>query len=522
MWALTRNKKDMYPAPMSPVKFSKDGADDSFYQQSSLEDHSNSDSNSSTEDSHTRRVALMMASPVRPSHPNSSREKQRRRSRTSNRRANGNARSYPSQDILLGNNGLQSPLVDRRKLSASFQRRISSKDSQRLHADSSDDLYSSIDFSSESSLDSIPSRLVSEIYALQHDDSSSQGQQYSRLSQSTRRSISRSSNDSIIGDKSSKFNGNVSPTKNYPMTKRTSMKSKATSGNKSCSLAATFMSIIILSISGMILLTRQAAPTSIGQDQYAENHFNLPSDHSVRGKKVLGRMWDTISHSEDLNKSQESHRTEQKVKKKALTVEKNHKLPLRKTAAPSRSPSKVNKKTKKEATPTVSTHRLKIHQPPSVLKLEPNFEKIDRNLYFHSSVSRNSSETYLAPRIVMLDPFVKQVSRKIKKYPADFTDNTQLYGILPSDDERLKKMEIREPYSKNECVPMQDWQTTYQPSCNGMHELALETLGASDGSKIGKVGGLNATLFGSKGFWRYAWKVVIGSEEDTIVFKNLK
>ena len=178
---------------MSPVKFSKDGADDSFYQQSSLEDHSNSDSNSSTEDSHTRRVALMMASPVRPSHPNSSREKQRRRSRTSNRRANGNARSYPSQDILLGNNGLQSPLVDRRKLSASFQRRISSKDSQRLHADSSDDLYSSIDFSSESSLDSIPSRIVSEIYALQHDDSSSQGQQYSRLSQSTRRSISRSS-----------------------------------------------------------------------------------------------------------------------------------------------------------------------------------------------------------------------------------------------------------------------------------------------------------------------------------------
>jgi len=122
----------------------------------------------------------------------------------------------------------------------------------------------------------------------------------------------------------------------------------------------------------------------------------------------------------------------------------------------------------------------------------------------------------------MLDPFVKQVSRKIKKYPADFTDNTQLYGILPSDDERLKKMEIREPYIKNECVPMQDWQTTYQPSCNGMHELALETLGASDGSKIGKVGGLNATLFGSKGFWRYAWKVVIGTEEDTIVFKNLK
>ena len=63
-----------------------------------------------------------------------------------------------------------------------------------------------------------------------------------------------------------------------------------------------------------------------------------------------------------------------------------------------------------------------------------------------------------------------------------------------------------------------------------MHELALQTLGqTSDTSRnIGEPEGLDATLFGTKGFWRFAWKLVIGrhdereAEEDTVVFKNLK
>uniref|UniRef100_A0A7S1D763 Protein kinase domain-containing protein n=1 Tax=Cyclophora tenuis TaxID=216820 RepID=A0A7S1D763_CYCTE len=84
-------------------------------------------------------------------------------------------------------------------------------------------------------------------------------------------------------------------------------------------------------------------------------------------------------------------------------------------------------------------------------------------------------------------------------------------------------MEIREPLSQGECVPMQEWQTTYHPSCNGMHEVALDHMGTNN-----NLSGDDFTLFGTKGFWRNAWKVdVLGGkqlakERETIVLKTLK
>lgn len=127
----------------------------------------------------------------------------------------------------------------------------------------------------------------------------------------------------------------------------------------------------------------------------------------------------------------------------------------------------------------------------------------------HSSASR---------RVVALDPTNTEVAppRSIKLYPADFTDNTQLYSILDSSDERLGHMELREPYTQGECVPMQDWQTTFHPSCNGMHEIAIESMGEDNGN--------NVQLFGTKGFWRYAWKLDVQNvhEQDTMVLKTLK
>ena len=110
--------------------------------------------------------------------------------------------------------------------------------------------------------------------------------------------------------------------------------------------------------------------------------------------------------------------------------------------------------------------------------------------------------------------------RKVKLYPADFTDNTQLYSILDSDDERLSRMELREPHSNGECVPMQDWQTTFHPSCNGMHEIGIEQLGEDNGNDV--------HLFGTKGYWRNAWRLDLLSgahtfdTRDTIVLKTLK
>jgi hypothetical protein len=295
--------------------------------------------------------------------------------------------------------------------------------------------------------------------------------------------------------------------------------------------------MVMLSLSGMISLTKRAFPATIRQQQLVATLFDSPDDSGLRGKQVLGRMWDTsaTNTSEDSSNTKDSVGSKQKPKKTASPKKKNDSS-SRNGGVSSSSKSEVKKISNRGT--TVLPQRLHMHAPPSTsFKTEQKFDNVDRNLYYPSSISRKGTKDDTLPRIVMLDPSVKRVSRKVKKYPADFTDNTQLYGILSSEDEHLNRMEMRDPYSKDECVPMQKWQTAYQPSCNGMHELALQTLGASNGTQKdishkkgtnGMVEGLNATLFGTKGFWRYAWKLVIENhdhrraEEDTIVFKNLK
>ncbi|KAI2501490.1 protein tyrosine kinase [Fragilaria crotonensis] len=106
-------------------------------------------------------------------------------------------------------------------------------------------------------------------------------------------------------------------------------------------------------------------------------------------------------------------------------------------------------------------------------------------------------------------------SRTLREYPADLTDNTQFYGVYDSNDERLSHMEIRQPLDDGECVPMKDWQTTYHPSCNMMHELGMEHMGESKTPDF--------SLFGTKGYWRNAWRVNGGLKGlETIVLKTLK
>jgi hypothetical protein len=67
---------------------------------------------------------------------------------------------------------------------------------------------------------------------------------------------------------------------------------------------------------------------------------------------------------------------------------------------------------------------------------------------------------------------------------------------------------------------MQDWQTTFHPSCNVVHELGLADIGDENGD--------DALLFGTNGYWRNAWKVdLLGGrnhlkDRDTIVLKTLK
>lgn len=173
------------------------------------------------------------------------------------------------------------------------------------------------------------------------------------------------------------------------------------------------------------------------------------------------------------------------------------------------------------------------NKSPSVLsqKDEEPFPIVDKRMYSNKS-SRGATLESADPRIFYFGgaPAVpsQHSPRKVQLYPADFSDNTQYYPLFDSDDEKLNQMEIREPYEDGECVPMKGWQTTFHPSCNGMHELDLAN---HQNKKEG--GALN--LFGTKGFWRNAWKLdTLGSihqhdhngpisyKNQTVVLKTLK
>lgn len=166
--------------------------------------------------------------------------------------------------------------------------------------------------------------------------------------------------------------------------------------------------------------------------------------------------------------------------------------------------------------------------------VEPHFPAQDRNLYTFkapsSATKAVSSISARHRRVVVLHESIRQVvssssgrRRRIALYASDYTDPTQLYGVLDSSDERVAHtMERRPPLTDGECVPMRDWQTTFHPSCNGVHEVDLSDLGR-------RPRGTDLTLFGTKGYWRNAWRVDVpvgGSPDhrraDTVVLKTLK
>jgi hypothetical protein len=318
--------------------------------------------------------------------------------------------------------------------------------------------------------------------------------------------------------------------------------------------------MVMVSLLGMIHLTNRAS-----HDASYDMEFHMmdrpdmfSSAAGLRGKMVQGR-WDDgpqVPPAKSKPKTKPPVKDTKGKKKTKQSLEEKKDAKHEKTAT--KPPVKT---TKKSSAPTSSKPvipaRLKMKLPPPMTLSDPKFDAMDPNLYWakgggSSSNNKSKSSSFANehtsehPRIVLLDPSVSKVARKIQIYPADFTDNTQLYGILPSDDERLSRMEIRAPYSEGECVPMQDWQTTFHPSCNGMHELALETLGASAGDHdpldgvmnagsakgddyVNLLGGVDAELFGTKGFWRYAWKVTLSHydddpepEKESVVLKTLK
>jgi len=610
--------------------------------------HDRNSSDSSAEDLHNRRMAMMMASPPLPPRNNSSREKQRRRARSSSRRLSGSGSgsscSSLSQSLLLEDdsykkelNYIRSPIAVRRrssKESGSVPRQSSSHTKNKPTVSSFDGYpidnkherhrhyhrhhfgtdYSSPELSSESSPDSSPSRLVADIHRLQRQRQHQVSLQ-EQHSTSGRLSLSNKSTPACGHDSPSSVACIGSPiysssfstvSSSCTSTSLLSTKlniNKTTMGVKSWCLSGTFMSMVILSLSGMVFLTNRAVIPSTGlyeleKEQLVPVVHNRP-DHNtsaagLRGKMVLGRMWDNSNASEKQPRSTDNKggrddnsggsgsgsgsSSSSSSNNKARSVGKNDvsskkyqrdKHISSSTGNDERPKQHQSKKKKKNTKVTVPSHRLQMHMPHSISNLGPKFEMVDPNIYYplsnfqndinkvhnsSTSLSSSLSTTYKLqqqqpknvhyPRIVSLDPSVKRVKRKIKVYPADFTDNTQLYGTLPSDDERLSRMEMKPPYSTGECVPMQEWQTMYHPSCNAMHELALQTIGATKSDhnlnnkhnnythlkkfRGGEVEGLSANLFGTGGFWRYAWKLDLENFDyqrgkmDTVVLKTLK
>ncbi|KAL3921758.1 MAG: hypothetical protein SGILL_002578, partial [Bacillariaceae sp.] len=455
---------------------------------------------------------------------------------------------------------------------------------------SQNDFTSSPDLSSESSPDSSPNRMVTGMQQLQQDHQQQQpphrqsSYDFGREKRLYRKQGSFSSSSRISGNFSDPSVSNASnsgalwtigngSTGGGGSRKSFSKSSPSNGGNKKWSsryycLAGTFLGMVLVSLLGMVLLTNQAS--HVPEYEMERHTLDRPdmfySAAGLRGQMVKGH-WDDApkaKSSSSASKEKGSVRVKSVPKKpssnQAQSSTSNKKATKsndkKDTKQEKTKPKPITKTAKKSSTPKPKVEipaRFKMKMPPPMKLSDPKFEARDPNLYGatsgdskRQSATSSKDNEVQHPRIVMLDPSVSKVARKIQVYPADFTDNTQLYSILESDDERLSRMEIRPPYSEGECVPMQDWQTTFHPSCNAMHELALETLGASAGSGVpadgstpspadksdnfaNLFGGVDAELFGTKGFWRYAWKLTLDHyndspepEKDTFVLKNLK
>lgn len=544
----------------------------------------NMNSDSSNED-FPRMMSMMRNATTTASASSNHRHKARRKSRSSKRTCtnsrNSNSSSLSHSLLLDGydegsGSRKNQPLAVRRRSSQRDFRRISSSElvavppPAALVSPTSSDCFSdrrcssqtrrqsqneymSPEMSSESSPDSSPNRLHLQKQQSQHQLHRKQGSisSMSRLSGSSSDPSNHHNNDSshatasLIGSSGGGGNGGL-----FASFKSLLFGSQHKKwGTRSWCLALTFVGMVAISLSGTVVLTSQASffDEMSHQEQSINRPDVFPSSAGLRGKMVQGK-WDVkplssgSSSKKPVKKVAPAAAASESRKNKEKSMDAEKTSPKQEKSSTATATSKPAKKTSSDATkkpaPKVPS-RLKMHMPPKISLPEVRFDTTDSNMYGGMMKSRpegDDSKQALEkhPRIFMLDPAVAMVDHKLKTYPSDFTDNTQLYGILPSDDERLSHMEIREPYSDGECVPMQDWQTAFHPYCNGMHELALEALGSDLRQEQAKdpyeklLGGTDAQIFGIHGFWRYAWKLTMGHwtnkelEQDTIVLKTLK
>jgi hypothetical protein len=118
-------------------------------------------------------------------------------------------------------------------------------------------------------------------------------------------------------------------------------------------------------------------------------------------------------------------------------------------------------------------------------------------------------------------------SGRVQYSSGDVTELNSNDENVPSGDEDTSTQEDKVLSSTadtaawdpdQECIPMADWQTTFHPSCNSVHEMDMPYLLTKEAY----------SLVSEKGFWRNAWKVDMNVAENgmspvsNIVIKSLK
>ena len=156
---------------------------------------------------------------------------------------------------------------------------------------------------------------------------------------------------------------------------------------------------------------------------------------------------------------------------------------------------------------SASSHRSRRYHTPSyhVAKKDEANANGKRRIETSSSIKR-----YHKPRIAYIN---SKTSQEPRRQPSAFLPDYEL--LEPRADSKRQQ-----PRDENdECVPMKKWQAAYYPNCNDIHSLDM-TQHESQPSKM--------ELYGTNGYWRYAWKK--GNNhfnntnicDETVILKTLK
>lgn len=154
-------------------------------------------------------------------------------------------------------------------------------------------------------------------------------------------------------------------------------------------------------------------------------------------------------------------------------------------------------KVKKEVQSTTSNERGKSHNR---LSFRPH-PMLTRNIGATSTSLPPPTEAIkLNNRLVLLDG-IHGVVYNNKDETLKLQDWLEVREDDKSGDLDWRSQTVIWDDKDNECVPMSQWQTASQPTCNSLHEVDMNALLREKAF----------SLVSSKGFWRNAWKIDVAS-----------